>query len=173
MKTIYEYLPYYKLADRVFQYNPITGELTYKKDSYRKKKGDKVGCVSESNKYNRLTLRLDGKSKTFYAHRIIWFIVFGEVPNVIDHIDGNGKNNKLDNLRNGTHQENTFNAGASKNNSSGYKGVSFDKSRNKWLAQIGIDNQRKFIGRFSSAKDASDAYENQAKKLFKGLYNAR
>lgn len=112
------------------------------------------------------TLRSDGyigiflNKKYFFAHRIIWEMFNGKIPEgfVIDHIDGNRANNLLLNLRVCTFQENHFNRGKQINNKSGFKGVSFHKQKQKWVAQIKIDGRNKFLGFFKTPEDAYEKY---------------
>ncbi len=72
----------------------------------------------------------------------------------MDHIDNNRLNNKLNNLRWASHQENQMNSSISSKNTSGVKGVYYDKTRNKWVAQISIDGTMKNIGRYDNIEDA-------------------
>jgi hypothetical protein len=82
----------------------------------------------------------------------------------IDHIDGDGLNNQKSNLRIGTHQQNIMNRTKQRNNTSGYKGVSFDKSTNKFVAQIGYNKKGIHIGSFKTAILAARAYDVEAIK---------
>ena len=70
------------------------------------------------------------------AHRVIWKMVYGTDPNFIDHIDGNTANNKLNNLRSVTHQENCRNSKQRSDNTSGCTGVSWTARDKKWRAYI-------------------------------------
>lgn len=71
-----------------------------------------------------------------------------------DHIDRNGLNNKKSNLRKATIQQNNFNNGIAKNNTSGYTGVYFQQKSNKYTANIGLDYQNIYLGCFENKKDA-------------------
>ena len=112
------------------------------------------------------TLRKDGyigifiNGTYYFAHRVIWVMHNGEIPNVlvIDHIDGDRSNNKLENLRVCTFQENHFNRGKQSNNKSGFKGVSWHKQKQKWVAQIKIEGKNKFLGFFINPEDAYSKY---------------
>lgn len=89
--------------------------------------------------------------------------ILGVGPEVeIDHRDRNTLNNQRDNLRPCTHAQNVRNVGPRKDNSSGYKGVTWDKENNKWRAQIG----RVKLGRFSNVIEAAHAYDAKAKELY-------
>jgi hypothetical protein len=76
----------------------------------------------------------------------------------IDHIDGDGLNNRRANLRAATHGQNQRNRGAQSNNSSGFKGVSWDKPTGKWRAQIEVNGKNKHLGRYNTPEAAHAAY---------------
>jgi len=80
-----------------------------------------------------------------------------------DHINRNRLDNRKLNLRKSTHQQNSFNCSLSKNNSSGYKGVS--SHQGKWRAYINLNGKQIHIGMFDTAKKASDAHDKKAKEI--------
>jgi hypothetical protein len=81
--------------------------------------------------------------------------VYGEFPKQsIDHIDGDGSNNPIVNLRDVSHRDNQKNKRLYSNNISGVVGVSFRQSRQKWVAQINTPDGLKSLGRFASFEDA-------------------
>jgi hypothetical protein len=87
----------------------------------------------------------------------------------IDHINGDKLDNRKSNLRVLTCSQNAMNRGPQTNNSSGYKGVVYDRSRNKWKAEIGVNKKRIHLGRFDSAEEAALAY-NQASFKYHGEF---
>lgn len=87
----------------------------------------------------------------------------------MDHIDNNRFNNNISNLRWATYQENNQNANISKANTSGIKGVSFNKNNNKWRASITIDGVKIHLGYFDKLEDAKKARIERANKAF-GVY---
>lgn len=102
------------------------------------------------------------KVRQFRLHQMI----LGFPKCNIDHIDRNPLNNRRSNLRLCNQQQNTANTGLFKNNSSGYKGVSWDKSRSKYMAKIKINGITVNLGRYITAEDAAIAYNNKAKESF-------
>ena len=85
------------------------------------------------------TNRLDDRRVSTSLHRLILSRVLGrplEPGEEVDHIDGNGLNNRRSNLRLSTHRQNMQNRGVASNNASGLKGVYFDKAHRKWRAEI-------------------------------------
>ena len=96
-----------------------------------------------------------GKQKSYYMHRIL----MGDPKGLeVDHIDGNGINNRRSNLREATKAQNRHNQRVSIANSSGYKGVSWHKSCDKWHARIKRDGKSQHLGLFKTAEAAHAAY---------------
>lgn len=97
-------------------------------------KGKEFGHNSCGYRYG--SLPFDGKSRRLTYHTAKWVLLYNEYPNgMIDHIDGNGFNNNMENLRDVTVSTNNKNARKRKDNTSGVNGVYFDKSKGKWRAQ--------------------------------------
>lgn len=94
--------------------------------------------------------------------------VYGYFPDtLIDHIDGNPSNNKLENLRDASNIENCQNKHLQKNNTSGYRGVSYVKSVDKWRAGVSGN----YLGVYDTAEDASNMCKKFAEKNFKLFYD--
>jgi hypothetical protein len=83
----------------------------------------------------------------------------------VDHIDGDGLNNRRSNLRFATTAQNSANRGKQKNNTSGFKGVRWHKRDKRWRAVIGINGKTKQIGSFKTPEAAYDAYCAAAREL--------
>lgn len=84
---------------------------------------------------------------------------------VVDHINGNGLDNRRSNLRIATRQQNTFNS-VHKGGTSKYKGVALDKESGLWRAYIAKDGKRTWLGRFPDELSAAIAYDKAAKDMF-------
>ena len=105
-----------------------------------------------------LIIGIDGIQ--YRAHRLAWLYVHGKWPdNQIDHIDGNGLNNRLENLRDVTARENSINQKTPRDNTSGVKGVYWHKVGKKWVAQIMINGKVKYLGLFTTLAAAKAARE--------------
>jgi hypothetical protein len=133
----------------------------------------KVGSVAGTNTTRGyVDIRLYGK--LYKAHRLAWLYITGKWPQAqIDHINGIKTDNRWENLREATPQENLRNLGIRSRNTSGFKGVSFCKRSNKWRASASVDNKYKHLGFYETAELASEAYERHAKAKFGEFYKAK
>ena len=151
-------------------YDPETGIFTRKLELGRRVKvGDVAGTIDTSTGYSRINVN----GKIWYAHRLAWLYMTGEMPiNQVDHINSNRYDNRLVNLRLATHEENQKNRIKSKNNTSGYKGVTWDVNRNKWMARAMVNRKTYHLGRYDDAEEAYKAYKAFAKlshgKFYRG-----
>lgn len=125
----------------------------------RMKHGDLVG------QFNARYWSCNVCSKRVYLHKIIYEMHYGDVDTEVDHIDRDTTNNLISNLRSVSRLQNVLNTGVRSDNSSGYRGVSPTPS-GKWAAQINENGNRKHIGTFNNAEDASKAYEAYRKELY-------
>lgn len=100
---------------------------------------------------------------SIYMHRLIAGAGTGED---VDHANGNGLDNRKNNLRIATESQNLANAGKryvrGKPGTSKYKGVCWDKSRNAWAASITVNQRAKHLGRYSNEEEAARAYDRAA-----------
>ena len=113
--------------------------------------------ITESDSTGREYCKGSIFKRLYYKHRLIWFMVTGEWPNQIDHINGNSLNNSWANLRNVNNQENGKNAKRSKANKSGRIGVCWATKDNAWRASIGVSGKTRFLGNFKTFDEACDA----------------
>ena len=113
---------------------------------------------------NRYACRREKNSgKIILMHREIMKAKKGEY---VDHINGNGLDNRIENLRICTQQENTRNKKKPIHNTSGYKGVCWDKQMKKWRVQIKHKNTNSYIGLFNDLITAAKEYDKKAKEIF-------
>lgn len=139
------------LLHEVFEYHD--GALYWKVNKgSRARIGDKVGSLQ-----NRGYLSVRLNKKLYLTHRLIYLYHNGVLPEFIDHINGNKLDNHIENLRPATLAQNGFNAKLSNRNTSGVKGVSWNKRYNKWEAYLNKQNKRTCLGSFSSLEEATNA----------------
>jgi len=153
---------------KLLYYDPLTGMFTHKArtpdmfaDGHRTAEGN---CNNWNARYaGRAAFTAnhnDGYKagaifkQKLLAHRVAWAMVHGVWPDVIDHDNGVRDDNRIANLRNGTHQQNLRNCKLSKANKSGHTGVFWDKARGKWLAYIRVDNKHIHLGYTDDIEDA-------------------
>ncbi len=103
-----------------------------------------------------------GKQRKFFMHSAI---MKSESSIRVDHKNGNGLDNRKENLRFATSSQNACNAGRSKRNTTGFKGVSFFKAQKKFAARIKLHGKSVFLGYFESAEEAGQAYVDAAPGL--------
>lgn len=120
------------------------------------------------NVYAKRGFRQDGISQTEMLHRVILSRVLGRPllsGEQADHINGNGLDNRRSNIRLATSEQNGCNRRKSVNNTSGYKGVTWDKHNGKWKASIQVGKRPRFIGHFNTPEEAHAAYCEAAERL--------
>jgi len=111
-----------------------------------------AGWVSPSG-YTHIRL----KGKLYLEHRLIYLLFHKHLPALIDHIDRDPTNNRIENLREACKKVNAINSGLPTNNKSGVKGVSWHKAGSKWTAQIKNDGVKIHLGSYERLQDAVEA----------------
>lgn len=147
-----------KLRD-FFGYDPGTGEFCRKLTTGRMTAGTKVGSANHT-RYHAVVFC----GKRIYLHILAWALHHGEWPaGIIDHIDGDPSNNRMDNLRLATKAQNGWNRSAPRSNKTGVKGVCM--SRGRYRAEISCNGKAFYIGEFRTLDEARDAYAAKAQEL--------
>ena len=149
----------YEQVNELFVYDPETGELRNRVDrGYQAKAGTLAGC-RKGEGYFYVKVR----GKEYLIHRVAWLLTHGVWPAAqIDHVNGVRDDNRMANLRESTNAENGRNRGAQTNNSTGFKGVNWDKNSRKYKAQIRVQGKNTHLGLFTSPKEAHAAYQSAA-----------
>jgi hypothetical protein len=121
--------------------------------------------------YEQVQLWKDQKRSTLKVHRLVAlsFLPNLEAKPMVDHIDNNILNNNVSNLRWATRVQNGQNRILNKNNKTGYKGVSFNKRKDKYVSVIQVDGIQVQLGYFTNIEDAIQARIIKATQAF-GIY---
>jgi HNH endonuclease len=121
------------LVRELFTYDPATGVIAWRHKHWNKPAGTVAGSLHKSTGYWRLNIR----SQKYQAHRIAWLMHYGEWPQVIDHVNGDRADNRIENLRSASHQTNAQNVHKPrKGTASSLLGASWHKSSGLWQAKI-------------------------------------
>lgn len=147
-------------------YDPATGAITWKKRPARAAAVGALATFDNGRGYLQLTLR----GKRYNAHRVGWFLSYGEWPSkTIDHINGNRSDNSLENLREATYAENNRAVGLRRINKSGAKGVSYHARKRMYEAAIWVDRKKIYLGQHATVDEAAHEY-NKAAVRFHGEF---
>lgn len=148
-------------------YSPVTGDFRWKKRKNEKawntKYAGKVAGYDWRAGPNVVYRSIRIFNFPFLGHRLAFLYMTGDWPSLVDHKDGNGLNNKWDNLRIATRSQNSANAGASKRNKTGFRGVAQERG-GKFRANIFLDGRQTYLGAFDTAEEASEAYQAALKQ---------
>ena len=127
-----------------------------------------VGSIAGSKDGNGyIQIMINGKR--YKAHRLIYAMHIGSFPPVIDHISGKRDDNRIENLRPATLEENARNAKKPDRSTSGAKNVYWNNQRKKWMVAITVDKRQRHIGYFDTveaAKNSAIAARNEYHKDF-------
>ena len=136
----------------ILNYNESTGAFS------RINRNGKCGCLFEGY------VRIKVLGKQYKAHRLAFLYVHGYIPSIIDHLDGNGENNEISNLRPATSSLNGKNQRLSRANKSGVCGVRYKKNPAGWVATSWANGKSvhlKFTSDFFEAVCARKSYDSK------------
>jgi hypothetical protein len=149
-------------------FNYIDGYLYRTKTTASRAKANSVaGGINKPSGYFQIQI----KNTKYKAHRLIFLYHHGYLPKIIDHIDGDKLNNKIENLREATHRQNCFNSGKRKHNTSGYKNVVWHKSAKRWVVRIFVNGKNKHFGCYFDKEIANFVAETMRYKYHKEFAN--
>lgn len=151
----------------ILHYDPSTGIFTWLVNKGRRAKVGSVAGGLTITGYVRIIIN----SKYYLAHRLAWLYITGKMPeNETDHVNGIKNDNRIVNLREATRSENMRNKVKFKTNSSGFKGVDYITSTNKYRVRVGVDKKRIYLGSYNTAEEASLVYQSFAKASYGEFY---
>lgn len=143
------HLPVIRLAELLEERD---GVLYWRATSRSVKAGQRAGGI-DRNGY--VKVQVDGRS--LFAHRIIFAIHHGWWPDIVDHADGNHKNNRIENLRAATPSESARNC--ARPNRSGIPGVAWNESCRKWQVQVRAPGKARYRGVYDTLEEAAQVSE--------------
>lgn len=141
----------WKRVKEVYEYDP-TGELRLKSN------GLFVSTLT-SRGYRQVYL----EARQYLLHRLIFFWHHGYFPKIVDHIDGDISNNRIENLQGCNQKVNIAKAKLFNTNKTGFKGVHFNKAANKYESYYWENYKKIYCGLYATAEEAYNARENKRK----------
>lgn len=165
-----------------YRYDPDTGAIRHREDrpedhftslrGYRVWKArfaGKAATSEDGHGYLWVSLTYQGGKRVYaQAHRLAWLLQHGAVPAEglhIDHINGQRDDNRIDNLRLVSHAENQRAFNRPQGGSSVYRGVTWDKQVNRWVAKIRHNDKLRGLGYFDNEHAAALAFNIAAEAL--------
>lgn len=168
-------LPSQDYLRECFAYDPDTGVLTWRERplSHFENPRIQLGWNTRHSNTPAGALKAHGYRAVkldrcmYLAHRLIWVLVVGEEPHVIDHRNRNRADNRISNLRNVSPSENCHNQ--KPRNPEGLPGVARASSPQRWRARISLGGRQIYLGRFDTPEEAHEAYKAAAQKYYPGI----
>lgn len=152
---------------QVLDYDPATGAFVWKarpdKKPWTGKNAGKIAGSPHNGGYTAIAI----DRKKYLAHRLAWLAVYGEWPDkFIDHRNLDKKDNRIGNLRLANFGESSANASIRSDNTSGHRGISFNKQRRRWDAYVHIDGVKWQFGSFKEKQLAIKEHARVAQQMF-------
>lgn len=151
-------------------YSPETGVFVWAKSRPACRKGDACGRISVQG-YHEIRI----KGRLWRANRLAFIYMTGQEPSAdldVDHINGDKLDNRWCNLRVATRSQNMANTAIDPRNTSGAAGVTWDKDRNKWRAQLRVNGRKTNLGRFNTRDEAAAKVEEAARAQWGDFWRA-
>ena len=174
-KNIPSYEGYYQ-ASNLGRVRSLDKVRTYKSGASKLLEGKMLNPTMD-NGYKQVTLTMKGRQKAFKISQLVAMAFLGHKPDglklVVDHINGNRLDDRVENLRIVTHRANTSTCFRANNGtfSSEYVGVHWSTDSLKWNSKIYYDGINIHLGSFDNETDASDAYQKALSKIENGSFN--
>ena len=135
---------------------------------FRKRDGKQIGCyTTKHHRYARMSI--DGKY--YKVHRIIFLYHKVYLPDIIDHINGDRYDNRIENLREVNTYQNRQNSRIYSTSTSGVKNVYWCKSSKKWRVSMHINGEKHIFGHYADIEEAKQVATSMRDKYFKDFAN--
>lgn len=145
----------------VLDYGAETGVFKWKKTLSQRNPAGNVAGTHDSMGYVTITVQ----RVLWRGHRLAWYMMTGESPTIVDHINGDRRDNRFCNLRAATCGQNRANQKVRKDSASGLKGIRKMKERPVWVVRITHARKHHNIGKFKCLGQAIKAHRLAAEKL--------
>lgn len=143
----------------IFDYKD--GQLFYKNSRRGKLAGSVAGSPKVDSGYRIVKI----KGRAYYEHRIVFLWNKGYLPKIIDHINRNRADNRIENLEDSTASKNTMNSKLWETNTSGYRGVTKHTKNNSWIGQTWLNGKKYHVGSFATPQEAYDAVQKYRQRF--------
>ena len=138
-------------AQALEMFSYADGKLHWRKKISKKTVvGNEAGTMRKIDGYRQIMI----DRCTYRTHRLIYLYHHGWLPEIIDHINQDKSDNRIENLRSATRTENAYNCKLRPDNTSGVKGVTWSKAKRKWVARLYADRRCVNLGRFADKHEA-------------------
>lgn len=155
------------LLKHLFDYDKENGNLIWKtKPSQNVKAGDVAGTICK-NSYIQICIN----KKIYLAHRLVFLMHKGYLPKTLDHINGDRADNRIENLRPVTASQNQHNRRLNANNTSGYKGVRWNKASKKWMSGLKLEGKYMYLGLYDNIEEAAEVVRKAREELHGNFAN--
>jgi uncharacterized protein YqkB len=154
-----------KLLYDLFMYD--NGRLRWKESKGNRQAWSRAG-YTDANGYVRVSIQ----GKKYMEHRLIWFWHYGVMPKELDHINQIKSDNRIENLREVTKQQNQWNTSVRSCSKSGIKNVHWNKKDQRWRVQLRVDGKPKYFGEYKDI-DYAVFVADAMRHKYRGLHNAR
>ena len=142
----------------ILDYNPKSGVFRWRINLGKKRHVGKIAGTRHPHGYIRIRIA----RQNYYAHRRAWLHLYGRMPKIIDHRDGNPANNAICNLREANQSQNGANTKRRKDNTTGFKGVVKHTDGRRFRATLEVGDKRFFSGLCATASEAHVEYTRMA-----------
>ena len=145
-------------VNELLSYCPGTGQFIWKISRKKSAVAGSIAGATNGNGYRQISL--DGT--VYLSHRLAWFICFNEWPTIVDHINRDRSDNRLDNLREVSQSINIHNS-SNKPSKTGFRNAR--KVGNKYQSEIKVNGKSIHLGMFNTPEEASNAASKYREQL--------